>query len=249
MSGARPAVSVVASDEEDFRVRAARGKRERMRLRLQNAAIDVFRSSSLVHPPVVEDVIQAAAVSRGTFYKYYRSLDELLFEIGQQVAGDVLQTYRVMVAGTHDAAARLLMGPVLSMVHAGMEPARASITARLDFFAVFSRESEMKKILSSALVEAHRARVIHYECIVAATDYVVGSSLEGMRRMARLQALDEPYIRTVARMIGCGLGMPSQEACAAVDASWQVIFDKPARPTWWYPDKYSRQQFINSPNN
>ncbi|MDB4281996.1 hypothetical protein N9872_03380, partial [Paraglaciecola sp.] len=135
-----------------------------------------------------------------------------------------------------------------SMVHAGMEHARASITARLDFFAVFSRESEMKKILSSALVQAQGTGVIHYECIVAATDYVVGSSLEGMRRMARLQAVDEPYIRTVARMIGCGLGMPSQEACTVVDASWQAIFDNPARPTWWCPDKLSRQQFSNSSN-
>jgi AcrR family transcriptional regulator len=248
MSVARPVVSVVASDEEDFRVRAARGKRERMRLRLQNAAIDVFRSSSLVHPPVVEDVIQAAAVSRGTFYNYYRSLDELLFEIGQQVAGDVLQTYRVMVAGTNDVAARLLMGPVLSMVHAGMEPARASITARLDFFAVFSRESEMKKILSSVLVQAQGTGVIHYECIVAATDYVVGSSLEGMRRMARLQTVDETYIRTVSRMIGCGLGMPSQDACNAVTASWKAIYDNPAKPTWWCPDKLSGYQLSSALN-
>ncbi|MBR9909316.1 MAG: TetR/AcrR family transcriptional regulator [Gammaproteobacteria bacterium] len=230
-----------AEDNEDFRVRVAREKRERMRLRLQDAAIEVYSQASLARMPVVEDVIKAAAVSRGTFYKYYPSLEELLADIGQQVAGDVLQTYRLLVVGGDNAAAtNLLLGPVLSMVHAGMESARASITARLDFVEYFSRDNNMKKILAGALVKARSDAVIEYDHIDAATDYVVGATLEAIRRLARSQQVDEHYIKTVAGMIARGLGMSPAVTRSAVDSSWHTIQASASRLPWWQPEIISR---------
>mgnify|MGYP000053022987 FL=1 len=251
-----PAAVATPVHDEGFRVRVAREKRERMRQRLQNAAIEVFRGASMARSPVVEGVIQAAAVSRGTFYKYYQSLEELLSEIGQQVAGDVLQTYKVLIAGSDSAATNLLTGPVLSMVHAGMDPARALITARMDFFEYFTRENDMKNILANALLKAHSETVVHYDDIDAATDYVVGATLEGMRRMAQLQQVDEAYILSVARMIGRGLDMTPHDADLALEASWQAIHANVARLTWWNPEKLSSaqrgnlsDQHINDPVN
>src|ERR1700692_137964 len=78
---------------EDFRVRVAAQKRDRMRARLIAATKDAYVAGGAERTPVVEDVIRQAGVSRGTFYKYFDSLDEILAEIGYAVAGEMLATY------------------------------------------------------------------------------------------------------------------------------------------------------------
>lgn len=228
-------MNAVKKTEEDFRVRVAREKRERMRLRLQEAAIEVYSCASLACTPVVEDVIKAAEVSRGTFYKYYESLEELLIDIGRQVAEDTLTTYRSLFAVTGRSEVNLLAGPLLSMVHAGMDPARASITARMDFIEFFSSDVNMKKILAGALIKANSEGVIRYESIDSATDFVVGVTLEAMRRMVTQQGVRASYVKSMARMIAAGLNMSPIKADTAIDTNWNAILSNSDKLPWWNP--------------
>ena len=234
-------MNAVQNSGEDFRVRVAREKRERMRHRLQEAAIEVYSGASLASAPVVEDVIRAAEVSRGTFYKYYDSLEELLIDIGRQVAEDTLTTYRSLFAVTDRAEVNLLAGPLLSMVHAGMDPARASITARMDFIEFFSSDVNMKKILAGALIKANSEGVIRYESIDSATDFVVGVTLEAMRRMVTHQKVRASYVKSMTRMIAAGLNMSPDKADAAIDDNWNAIILNSENLSWWNADKLKIQ--------
>jgi AcrR family transcriptional regulator len=73
---------------EDHRVRVAGEKRERMRDHLLGAVLAVYPGKPGQGPAVIDDVIRVAKVSRGTFYKYYPSLEEAVAELGAKLAAE-----------------------------------------------------------------------------------------------------------------------------------------------------------------
>ena len=74
---------------EDHRVRVAREKRERMKARILQSVLSVCSGVEASGPAVIDDVIRHAEVARGTFYKYYNSLDEAIAELGSVLADEM----------------------------------------------------------------------------------------------------------------------------------------------------------------
>src|SRR5258708_4932310 len=90
-SGGMGLEAVNGQTVEDVRVRVARRKRERMRKRLLSAALSIFLRDRGGSAAIAEDVIKAAGVSRGTFYKYFNSVEEAADEVGQQLADEAVR--------------------------------------------------------------------------------------------------------------------------------------------------------------
>lgn len=81
----------------DHRQIVAAQRREKMRHRLIEAAVLVYAAKP--HGEVViEDIVAEAGVSRGSFYKYYDTLDDLLHEaklaLGREILSMVLEQDR-----------------------------------------------------------------------------------------------------------------------------------------------------------
>ena len=87
----------------DHRPRVAAERRTRMRRKLVESALFVFAEKG-VDASVIEDVIAAAGVSRGTFYNYFRTNGELLAAAIDELGNEVVDVDRV--AGESDALAR-----------------------------------------------------------------------------------------------------------------------------------------------
>lgn len=68
----------------DHRSATADRRREQTRARILSAALAVC-AVNLRTLPTVEDIIAKAKVSRGTFYKYFDSLDAVLADLGQDL--------------------------------------------------------------------------------------------------------------------------------------------------------------------
>ncbi len=77
-----PAIRHVA--EQDHRSANADKKRTATRARLLSAALAVC-ASNLRSLPTVEDIVEKARVSRGTFYKYFDSIEAVLADLGQDL--------------------------------------------------------------------------------------------------------------------------------------------------------------------
>jgi len=71
-----------AAARSDHRPRVAAERRARMRRKLVESALLVFAGKG-VDASVIEDVIVAAGVSRGTFYNYFRTNAELLAAVNE----------------------------------------------------------------------------------------------------------------------------------------------------------------------
>ena len=90
----------------DHRPRVAAERRARMRRKLVESALLVFAEKG-VDASVIEDVIAAAGVSRGTFYNYFRTNVELLVAAIQALGNEVVDLVESRVKAFPSPAARL----------------------------------------------------------------------------------------------------------------------------------------------
>jgi AcrR family transcriptional regulator len=80
-----------------------------MRVRLIEAALHVFAEKS-ADAAVIDDVIKAAGVSRGTFYNYFRTNEELMAAVLHAVGDEILGLIEAAIAAHEDPAERLAHG-------------------------------------------------------------------------------------------------------------------------------------------
>jgi len=104
-----PRPTVQADEVEDHRTRTAARRRETMRRRLLESAMLVFAEKG-VDASVIDDVISTAGVSRGTFYKYFKSNRDLMVAANEELGKELLTQVLDRVAGLSDPAERLALG-------------------------------------------------------------------------------------------------------------------------------------------
>lgn len=73
---------MVRGDDRDDRVEGETTERIDLRSRLLDAAQQVFAASGYASA-TVDDIISAAATSRASFYRYFRSKDDLFEELSR----------------------------------------------------------------------------------------------------------------------------------------------------------------------
>lgn len=219
----------------DHRSRVAREKRARMRERLIAATMDVYGQSTGGHRPVIDDVIRAADVSRGTFYKYFDTLDEVLTEIGRRTASEMLISFDRLFGPLDDAAVMLASGPLMALARAAMDPAHGAIISHADLVDRISGDDPRRQLVYRCLNFGREQGVFQFESIEAAFDLVIGTSVEGARRISRTGQLDGAYIRETVAMVLLGLGLKRPAANRAVAAAWQLLQGASEHLHWWKP--------------
>jgi len=93
----------------DHRTRVAAERRERMRARLLESALAVFAEKG-VGASVIQDVIAAAGVSQGTFYNYFRTNDDLLHAVANDLSNELIESIERQVVAYADPARRIAAG-------------------------------------------------------------------------------------------------------------------------------------------
>lgn len=88
-----------------------------MQARLVECALAVFAEKG-VGASVIQDVIATAEVSQGTFYNYFRTNDELLAAVVQELSNELLEGIEGAVSRHEDPAARIAHGVRLYLYRA-----------------------------------------------------------------------------------------------------------------------------------
>jgi AcrR family transcriptional regulator len=218
---------------EDFRVRAARQKRERMRARLLEATLDVYEPWGRGRAAVIDDVVRRADVSRGTFYKYFETLEEAVAELGRQLAEETLGNYRDLFSQESDPATRTAGGPVLTLARAAMEPRWGLFTASIDFIEQFSHLDSLYAIVADPLEDARRQGIVRFDSMDAAMDMVVGTTTQAIKRLAHGQQRNRQYILDIAALCLTGLGTSRDQSAAAAERAWSRLSARGSTLPWW----------------
>lgn len=97
----------------DHRTRVGMARREKTRTSLLKGALLVF-SQHGVDAKVIDLIIRQAGVSRGTFYNYFRTNEELFVAVAKEVSDEIIRIVEPFVQQRKDPAARVACG--VSMV-------------------------------------------------------------------------------------------------------------------------------------
>jgi len=137
----------------DHRVRVATERRERMRARLVNAALLVFAQEGM-SSNFIEKVVQAAKVSRGTFYNYFSSSEALLEAVSTIVSRELIRQVDVFLMTQPDPAMRIASGVRLCLQAGLRAPQVAAFISRGGHIALQDNEvlkSSLSRDLSAGI--------------------------------------------------------------------------------------------------
>jgi AcrR family transcriptional regulator len=205
-----PATPVV-----DHRPKVALKKRQVMRGKLLDAAMRVFAVSG-VTAPVIDDVIREANVSRGTFYNYFNSLDEVLVAIGQelnnQMTTDILPVYDVLT----QPCQRVAVAFRLFLLRALLDPQWAGFVTRVE---AWQHTTLVAEYMARDLENGKAAGDFEFDQIEAATDFLMGASAHGIQAIRQGVELPSRYMDTCVRMTLASLGCHADKCQEANDFS------------------------------
>ena len=195
----------------DHRTRVAADRRARMRRKLVESALLVFAEKG-VDAPVIDDVIAAADVSRGTFYNYFRTNGELLAAAIQELGNELVEHIEQRVTTIPSPAERLFTGLRLYLGAARRFPLFARFVGRVGPEAI-GTGSRVQDYIPIHLAEAVRVGEFVDAPIPVALDLVVGVGLVAVARIAQGRA-DEGYLVAILLALARALGLEPKRAAA-----------------------------------
>lgn len=210
----------------DFRTRVAAEKRERMRMRLIEAAMEVF-SSQGVDATVIDDLIVQAQVSRGTFYNYFRTTEEVMAAVMQAVGNELLSLVDVAIADRTDPAERLACGVRMVLQTAKHFPHVGLFISRLGMARSMDHMPALGYLLRD-LLEATEAGRFQLADPMLGLDLVVGTTSAALWALSMRPNLTDAYPQEITFHILLGLGMTRATA--------RRLVDKPIEPVKLPPE-------------
>jgi len=186
-----------------------------MHRKLVESALLVFAEKG-VDAPVIEDVIAAADVSRGTFYNYFRTNGELLAAAIQELGNELVEHIEERVKSIPSPAARVFTGLRLYMDAARRFPLFARFVARIGPQAIGPEN------LVNAYIPVHIAEAVERGEFVdapvrIALDIMVAVGVMIVARIA-LGGTDDAYVNAMLLGLARALGFDLARAEALLSA-------------------------------
>ena len=209
----------------DHRPRVAAERRARMRRKLVESALLVFAEKG-VDASVIEDVIAAAGVSRGTFYNYFRTNGELLFAAIEELGNELVDMIESRVEALPSPAERLFTGLRLYFDAARRFPLFARFIARVGPQAV-GPDNLVYKYIPIHIAEGIKAGEFVDAPVGVALDMIVGAGLVAVARISARRA-DDAYLGAMLLALARSLGLDGARA--------EALISQPLAPLALEPD-------------
>ena len=194
---------------QDHRPRVAAERRERMRARLLASAMRLVAQKGPAATSI-DDVISAAEVSRGTFYKYFPSPDALVRELAVEIANELIEMAEPVVLSYADPAERVSSGMRLVARLAIDHPLAATFLVRLGWPEARG-PSMLLDFVKRDLAEGIRQGRFTRMPIALALNIVTGAILGATHRMLE-PGCEADFAEQSAAAALRGLGLDAQSA-------------------------------------
>jgi AcrR family transcriptional regulator len=203
-----------------------------MRERLLSATLSIFLGDRSGGPAIAEDVIKAAGVSRGTFYKYFNSVEEAADAVGRRLADEAVLELIAAASGLErNPIERAAIGAQMLMSRAVAQPAWGGFVSRSDHLG---QDSTYAAAVRRTTLDGRASGDFKFNSTKAAVDFQIGAVMEAIRRLVAGQPHPRAYLCEVAAMTLKGLGADHDRSDAAsADASRYLSILGPQRLPWW----------------
>jgi len=177
--------------------------------------MEVF-SSKGVDATVIEDLIEQAQVSRGTFYNYFRTTEEVMAAVQQDVGNELLSLVDMAIADRQDPAERLACGVRMVLQTARHFPQVGRFISRVGMTRSMDHMPALGYLLRD-LLEATATGRFHLADPMLGLDLVVGTTNAALLSLSMRSDLTDAYPQEITFHILLGLGMTRAAARKLVD--------------------------------
>ncbi len=191
-----------------------------MRARLVECALAVFAEKG-VGASVIQDVIATAEVSQGTFYNYFRTNDELLAAVAQEMSNELLESIEGAVSRYDDPAARIAHGVRLYLYRARDFPLFARFVMSAAFHLV-SPNNLIYEYLPPHLEAGFASGRFVKIPVEVALDLVSGFALAAIVRLTSGEVAED-YPQQVVLTLLRALGLDEEDARGVAFAPLQPL--------------------------
>lgn len=235
--GQRGVTATATPNSEDGRLRLAAERRDRMRARLLDTVLELYQPGRDNAALVIDDVIRAADVSRGTFYKYFTSIEQAVDELGESLTSGMVTDFRALFAAESDPAVLAIGGCAMTMLRAWHDPRWGGFTCRVDYVDYFARASALDALVRDALSAARTSEQMRFGSLDVAVDLIVGMTVEARRRLIRAPENPLGYIDEMLACTFAGLGMDPAVFAQARNSAVARISEGVSILRWWSTDR------------
>ena len=217
--------------KDDHRVRVAKVRRDRMVAKLLQAVMESYASHVLSGPPTVEEIIDQADVSRATFYKYFRSVDEAIETRAGELVDEMIESLKGLVRAEMKPVLQFTVSVHLFLLRGVLDPTWGAFVARSDLLRSDGPLISGLTMHLAASLDDHEVSFLDPE---AARTLAIGTMREAIRSIAHSDGPRREFVEEVMTLILIGLGLPRPVALELVsDATIFIRGAGPDRLTWW----------------
>ena len=199
------------STPDGRRAEIGKAKRARTRKDLVNAAFHVFAEKGF-DAPVVADFIAASGVSRGTFYNYFQTREEVLAAVADELAREINARILPVLIDLHDPAERVAATLRCFIGIAASDRTRGAILVRMIPIAGGPLNEQMRRHALSMFSEGVAAGRFKIVSIQAAHDLGLGMVAMVVRTILNRRRVPKDYTQIAVAMYLRSLGVRAQEA-------------------------------------
>ena len=189
----------------DHRTRVGNERRQKMRTRLITSALEVFDAKGL-DATVIDDIISATGVARGTFYNYFQTVEELLAALSTELGNDIMRSVERTVEDFPDPVLRLATGLRLYLRTVLLHDSVARLFWRSGLNAVGPSHLAFE-YLPRHVREGMEAGLLTVREVDTAIDIIAGITLTAVHA-ATTRDVAEDYLEQMVGHIMLALGVP-----------------------------------------
>jgi AcrR family transcriptional regulator len=192
----------------DHRPRVAAERRERTRQRLVESAMLVFAEKGM-GASVIQEVVTSAGVSQGTFYNYFRTNEDLLKAVTEELNNELMDIIEDVVGGIENPARRISTGIRLFLRTAQAYPILARFVGGTRVQEA-SSNNQIFTLLPPDIEEGIAKGCFITTPMLVALELIAGTVLAAVVNMA--SGMDEDHPERIAEVILRALGTDASDA-------------------------------------
>lgn len=219
----------------DHRTRVAQIRKEKMRLHLMESALELLCTTNCRHSLLINDFIIFADVSRGTFYNYFLSTNDLFNDITTQLSNEALETIEPLIRHNENPLARIYMATSMYLATVIKYPIWGDLLTNTGSKSTI-RGKNIRANLTRDLELAIEKNLVIVEDIRVTRDIFLGSTYYSLETILS-EKVDNNYINIVINQIFKNLGV-SQENIDYLNSLDTKLNIKTSSPLFSILEKY-----------
>lgn len=202
------ATNPTSDDHSQWRLERGRARREQTRLRLVEAALNVFATVGS-EGATIDQIVAVSNVSRGSFYNHFKTIAELEAAVAVHLSVELSNQILVAYADLQDPAARIAIAMRYFLERVSTNPRWGWVIVRTGLTG--SLGSIIRKNLLADLMPGLLSGRMTAANPAVAMDLIIGTSLVAMQTILSGSA-GENHAEEVVVMVLSALGIPATEA-------------------------------------